>query len=82
MKYFFVSFSNYNGLNLGACIVRVNHLQDVLDECKRLGINPPVDHEARVYPLVDENFPEQEMELNKLYSREELIQKGFERDTQ
>jgi hypothetical protein len=41
-----------------------------------------VDHEARVYPLADESFPEQEMELNKLYSREELIEKGFERDTQ
>lgn len=78
MVYVFMSFgSMHDGRNLGCCIVRVAEFTDANAECARLGLMPNECNEARAYLLRDEEFPAQGMELNRFYTRDEMLQMGF-----
>ncbi len=80
MIYVFVSFANiHTGKNIGCCIVRVKDPKDANAECQRLNLMPTVCNQARGYVLTDEDFPKQEMELNRFYPREEMDKMGFEK---
>ncbi len=80
MTYVFMSFgSAHTRRNLGCCIVRVQHVEDANEECKRLGLMPQECNQARGYPLSDEDFPNQGMELNKFYTADEMRAMGFEK---
>lgn len=79
MTYVFMSFASaHSGKNIGCCIVQVENPEDANEECKRLGIMPKACNQARGYVLEDEKtFQEQGMELNRLYTPEEMLNMGF-----
>jgi hypothetical protein len=77
--YVFVSFSNVDTKkNLGCCIVRSNE-ENWLDDCDRLGLRPNGANNIIGYPLNEEEFQAQGIELNRFYTREEMLQEGFEK---
>lgn len=80
MIYVFMSFADtHTRQNIGCCIVQVDHLKDANEKCKQLGLMPQICNEARGFPLNEQEFQQQGMELNRLYSRHEMEQMGFEK---
>jgi len=65
--------------NIGCCIIRVKNPEDANEECKRLNLMPTECNQTRGFLLSDEDFPQQGMELNKFYTKEEMEKMGFER---
>jgi hypothetical protein len=73
MNYYFFSFS-FQGANNGCCIVQSDTVENALQKTVDLKIHPPHDNIARF-----ELFDNDNMELNRLYSPEEMKKnKGFE----
>lgn len=78
--YVFMSFGSvHTGKNLGCCIVEVNNPNDANARCFELGLVPNECNQARSYPLDQDDFEKQGMELNKLYTPTELEAMGFEK---
>lgn len=79
MMYVFMSFGSiHTGKNLGCCIVQVEKPEDANEHCRSLGLMPDTCNQGRVYILPDEAaFKDQGMELNRLYSPDEMDQMGF-----
>ena len=78
MKYAFVSFADvHTRKNVGCCIVQVTELYMANDRCKQLGLMPNCCNNARGYELNHDQFLEQGMELNRFYSKSELVEMGF-----
>lgn len=77
--YVFMSFGSiHTRKNLGCCIVKVKKPENANDECKRLGLMPNECNEGRGYVMDETGFKEQGMELNKFYTRNEMIGMGFQ----
>ena len=78
--YIFMSFGSlHSGKNLGCCIIQVDSPDQANDKCNELGLIPNECNQARAYPLADEDFETQGMELNRLYTPKELEQMGFQK---
>ena len=78
--YVFMSFASpHTGKNLGCCIVQVDDPNDANRKCQELGLMPNEDNHAKGYPLDEEGFKEQEMEVNQFYTPEQMASKGFEK---
>lgn len=76
--YMFVSFASlHTGKNLGCCIVKSDNKYDTNKQCIDLGLMPEQCNECRGYPLTEEQFQKQGMELNKFYTKEQMIEMGF-----
>ena len=82
-KYFFLSFASlHTKKNIGCCVIELETAgQDVMTmvnaKCQVLGILPKECHSIRCFPLTDEGFTEQGMELNRVYSAAEIDRMGF-----
>lgn len=74
MKIHWFSFS-FEGENKGVCLVEANSREEAEDKAKNLGIFPENDDVAH-YELEDLS-KEIDLELNRLYSTEEMIEKGY-----
>ena len=80
MAYIFMSFgSHHTAKNIGCCIVKTEGTEDANEKCKRLGLMPNECNQARGYELTEESFVEQDMELNKFYTVNEMEKMGFEK---
>ena len=80
MGYVFLSFGSlHTGKNLGCAIVQAADPKDANEVAKTLGLMPQECNQARAYPLSDDDFPKQGMELNKFYTREQMERMGFEK---
>lgn len=66
------------GSNVGCCIIECS-LAEAPDMVRELKLEPKIPVNIRGYELDEDGFQEQGLELNKLYSREEMISAGFER---
>lgn len=79
--YTFISFgSTVTGKNLGCCIIECSG-DEAAQKARDLGLEPNEPIHAQAFELNEEQFKEEGMELNKLYSREEMLQRGNEKDT-
>ena len=78
-EYMFFSFADaHSGDNLGCCIIKSSDPDEAKEVCDNLGLTPNGCLDIRAYPLTEIEFLQQDMELNRLYSRDEMIlQKGF-----
>lgn len=76
-EYWFMSFgSEKTGENLGCCIIAAPSAQQAHALSHRYNINPG--GQMRSSGMTKEQFDLQGMELNKLYTREEMIKMGFQ----
>ena len=73
LKWFWVSFS-LDGTNVGVCNIQAISDAQARIKINDLGIMPKFDH-ASVYEHHDK-----EMEPNRLYSRDEMIEMGYEKE--
>jgi hypothetical protein len=62
--------------SLGVCIVEVDDQMQAIQEAWDQGVNPG--GEVLAFTLTAGQFKAQELEVNRLYSREELVEMGFE----
>ena len=75
-KYMWLSFRDpENNVNLGVCIVEATDFTKAVDKAWELGINPG--GEIGGYSLNQEQFEAEELGLNKLYSRQDMIDLGY-----
>lgn len=75
--YWFMSFRDVDlDLNLGCCIIKADSGHIALQLSHQKEINPG--GELYSYGMNEEQFEEQGMELNHLYSRAEMIELGFD----
>ena len=78
MSYVFMSFASFHtGKNLGCCVVEVDDPNDANQKCKDSRLMPEECNHARGYTLEE---MEPGMELNKFYTRQQMIEMGYERD--
>lgn len=78
--YVFMSFASpHTGKNLGCCIVQVDDPNNANDKCKELGLMPMECNHARGYVLDDDTWQEEDMELNRFYTPEEMLASGHEK---
>lgn len=76
MKYFFMSFRDVDeNKNLGVCIVQEEDSEKAVQKATELGINPG--GEVLLFELDDEEFRNQGLNLNTLYSRSQMRDLGF-----
>jgi hypothetical protein len=79
-KYVFMSFSSmHTKKNIGCCIIQCEDPTKANELTKQLGLMPHECNNARGYELNEEEFREQGMELNRLYSSEEMSKMGFQK---
>lgn len=77
MKYVFLSFASLrSGKNLGCCIIQVENPEDANVRAKAIGLMPKEDNHAQGYVLREDAWQEEGMELNRFYTREEMIELG------
>lgn len=78
-KYMFMSFRDpIKNINLGVCIIKSPpDVKVAIEKAWELDINPG--GEVASCPLTEEGFIEQDLELNRLYSKQEIINKGFKK---
>jgi len=77
MKYYFMSFRNAKkNENLGVCIVAASNPNTAVRKTIDLKINPG--GEIRIEKMDKKQFKEQGLELDKLYTRSEMIKLGYE----
>ena len=75
MNYMWLSFADEKtGTNLGVCIVEANDFDEGLKKSWKYSINPG-GHVAG-YSLNEEQFQKQKVELNRLYTRQEMTDLG------
>jgi hypothetical protein len=75
-EYWFMSFAEETGKNLGCCIIASESAQQAHALSHRYGINPGGQMQSS--GLTKEQFKLQGLELNKLYTREEMMKMGFQ----
>ena len=74
--YVWMSFRDpLKNLCLGVCIVKATSPQDAIQQSHEKNINPG--GEIMFYKLNQEEFKSQELALNKLYRREEMLKNRF-----
>lgn len=86
MSYVFMSFSSKTTRkNIGCCIIRnpnqeqnKNQIISWIEECERLGLKPEGADDFRAELLGEAQFLVQGMELNRFYTREQMLQMAFE----
>lgn len=72
----FMSFASlHTGKNLGAAVLQVDTVEDANEKAKELGIMPNECNQGRGYVVPDN----QGLELNRLYTPQELDQLGFQK---
>ena len=77
--YVFVSFGSlHSGKNIGCCVIQCDDPEQANIKCKELGLMPEECNGARGYALTENEFKDQGMELNKLYTPKEMESMGFE----
>ena len=80
MPYYFMSYGSlHSGKNIGCCIIEVEESEDPNEKSKILGLMPNECNQAIAYLLDEQGFKEQGMELNRFYSREEMLSAGFQK---
>jgi hypothetical protein len=73
--FYFISFRDPDkNLNLGVCMVEAEHVTQAIPTTHEKGINPG--GEALIFEL---EKPEEDLELNKLYTRQEMLDMGYVR---
>ena len=79
MKYGWLSFRDpEKNLNLGCCIVSdVQNFTEAIQKAHKLGINPG--GEVMGTPMTEEMFKEEGLEADRLYTRSEMIELGYEK---
>jgi hypothetical protein len=77
MNYIWLSFRNVDlNLNLGCAIIsNVNNVVEAVDKAWELGINPG--GEVMSIPMSEKDFKQEGLESDRLYTRKELIEKGY-----
>ena len=76
LNYVFMSFRDPAiNKNLGVCIVIAKNLRNATEISWAKGINPG--GEIAGYNLTDAQFKIENLELNRLYTREEMLSKGY-----
>ena len=79
MSYVFMSFaSSHTGKNLGCCIVEVDNPNDANQRSKDLGLMPGECNQAKGWTI--ENRDGEDMEIDTFYTRQQMIEMGYERD--
>ncbi len=77
MDYFFMSFrDDEKNKNLGVCVVYEFDLPSALSKAWTLGINPG--GEVLSVKMSESMFFEEGLELNRLYTKAELMALGYE----
>jgi len=77
-QYYYLSFRDPDiDRNLGVCIVKADTLLGAINTAHNLKINPG--GEVLSYRLTENEFIAQNMILNRLYSREEMIERGHKK---
>ena len=77
-NYIFMSFSSmHTKKNIGCCVIQCDDPQKANEITKELGLMPNECNHARGYVLSEEDFGKQGMDLNRLYSPEEMCKMGF-----
>ena len=75
MNYIWLSFaSEETGKNLGICVVEALTLDEALKKAWSLKLNPG--GTVAGYSMDDEQFQKQKVELNRLYTRQEMTDLG------
>lgn len=70
-----ISFADESsGRNLGCCIVESEPMASIF-VAKDKGINPG--GQAKMYKLTEEEYKDQGLELDRLYTRKEMKELGF-----
>jgi len=73
----FMSFADaHTGKNIGCCIVEVDEAEQANAKCAELGLMPNRCNHAKGYVL--ENAADEPMEVNRFYTKDELIEMGYE----
>ena len=81
INYVFMSFRNPTiNKNLGVCIVKANTLIEATQISHEKGINPG--GEIMSFNLSESQFEEEKLELDRLYTKEELENKGYKKVSQ
>lgn len=76
MKYYFLSFRDPDiNRNLGVCIVQAPTLRAAIVKAYKKDINPG--GEVASFELTESEFIEEGLELDRLYSREEMKEMGY-----
>ena len=79
MTYTFISFgSPITGKNLGVCVIQCEP-EEAPEKARELGLEPKEPVEVQAYKLNEEEFKDQGLELDRLYSRKEMIAMEFEK---
>ena len=77
MSYVFMSFASaHTGKNIGCCIVEVDDPNNANQHCSDVGLMPEECNQARGFVL--EDIEGEDMELNKFYTRQEMVDMGYE----
>ena len=75
-NYMWLSFaSEETGKNLGVCIVEASNFTEGIQKAHQKGINPG--GQVAGSKMSEEQFQGEELELDRLYSREEMIEMEF-----
>ncbi len=75
-KYIFLSFRDPDiNKNLGCAIVKAKDLNEAIVKAHKKKINPG--GEVLGTPMSEKDFKEEGLELDKLYSRQEMIDLGY-----
>jgi hypothetical protein len=76
MSYWFLSFREAEkNLNLGVCVVQAEDEESALDESWLKKVNPG--GEVLFAEMTEEEFKSEELELDRLYSRQEMKDLGY-----
>lgn len=78
INYVFMSFRDTTvNKNLGVCIVRAVNLVEATEISHKKGINPG--GEIMSFDLNQAQFEEENLKLDRLYTRKEMMNKGYEK---
>ena len=70
MNYYWFSFS-YQGMNNGVCAVQASEEKEAVQKTIDLGIHPSHD-DMLIFELTEDEWKQEGIELNRLYSKEEM----------
>jgi len=77
MSYWFLSFrDNVENHNLGVCVVEANSMENALGESWLNKCNPG--GEVLFTEMTGDQFKAEGLELNRLYSRQEMTELGYD----